>query len=108
MAKWADYLITAVQYDSEHHRIVRAKTIEDLGEKLGTRRGKTRDAIISNLKTGKTYVTARLKDGQCSKGAPVEIVRARGNESIRTFRNYGEGCRLVTERYFGNRGQADD
>ena len=27
---------------------------------------------------------------------------------IRTFRNYGEGCRLVTERYFGNKGQEDD
>lgn len=27
---------------------------------------------------------------------------------VRTFRNYGEGCRLVTERYFGNRGREAD
>jgi hypothetical protein len=94
MAKWADYLIAAVQYDSEHHRIVRVRTIEDLGEKLGARREETRDTIISNLKTGKTYVTARLKDDQYSKGAPVEIVRARGNEFIRTDRNQIESDNL--------------
>jgi len=64
MNKWADYLISAVRYDSDpnNRMIAYLKVHEDVGESVGESRTWTKDELINALIHGKTFMTI-IKDG---------------------------------------------
>ena len=89
MAKWADYCIHEVRYDTDHKRIVKVKAKEDKGEELGSSEILTRQKVISNIKDGIEYITVFKKDGEnsWSKGKKVIIVTVDNVEYIKTESN---------------------
>ncbi len=91
MAKWADYVITAVRYDSTHDRIIKVKVMEDNGETLHSPSEMTRQTVISNIDEGRMFVTAQKnKEGKWNKGAKVIIVRINYVDYIKTVSNNSE------------------
>lgn len=91
MDKWADYLISKVNYDREHKHIVKVKTHEDKGDNVGPSYEEIRTQVILNLKNGKTYCTIILGENKnWKKGETVRIITVRGKEFIRTDRNETE------------------
>ncbi|MDP3449478.1 MAG: DUF3892 domain-containing protein [Anaerolineaceae bacterium] len=88
MAKWADYCISAVKYDSDHSRIVECHVHEDKGDKIGTLFIETRMEIVAKLKRTITYCTIREnKDGNWKKGDNVIQYLLDGEYFIRTDGN---------------------
>lgn len=89
MAKWADYGISKVHYENDPKRIGKVKRMADNGDGLGPEEERSRQQVIGDLKTGRTYVTInRRSDGSYSKGANIEIVKhSDGEEFIRTDRD---------------------
>ena len=76
MNKWADYLISAVRYNSSSNNrtISYLKVHEDVGESVGESKTWTKDELIDALIKGKTFVTI-LKDGSGNwkRGSDVSI-----------------------------------
>ncbi len=88
MAKWADYCISAVQYDSNHTHIVKVKVREDQGEKLGPEGVWTREQVVSSIDSGSTFVTILMgPDNKWNKGAAVKIIVVDKVKYIRTDGN---------------------
>ena len=57
MAKWADYLISEVQYSSIRRLIQKVKQHEDLDGSVSNSKIIDRAIVASNLKQGKSYMT---------------------------------------------------
>jgi hypothetical protein len=90
MAKWADYLITAVRYNAAETHIDKVQVRQDLGDKVSTNVvEQTRQTVVANIKAKTTYATATLskETGNWVKGAAVEIVVVNAVEYIRTDAN---------------------
>ena len=89
MEKWADYLISAVQYDPEHLHITKVQIREDMGDKVGRgSESSRREEVIANIKSKKTYITVyRGQGNKWEKGEAVRIIVVDGTEYIRTDRN---------------------
>jgi hypothetical protein len=90
VAKWADYLISAVRYNAEKTHINRVRLHEDLGEdKMGTAVETSRSLVVANIKNGKTYMTVSKNEttGKYEKGEDVGIVTVNDTEYIRTDAN---------------------
>lgn len=92
MEKWADYLISAVRYDSEHSHIEKVRVREDKGAKVGSSVFESsRQEVIENIKSNKTYIT--IFEGQNNnwkKGEEVHIIVVGETEYIRTDQNQEE------------------
>lgn len=87
MAGWADYLLSAVRYDSGR-RIVEARQHADDGRQIG--RGSTVDrrTIADNIRKGSTYATVFAgKGGTWRLGEAVRLLRFGGDYSIRIDSN---------------------
>jgi hypothetical protein len=85
MAKWADYCISAVRFNSAHTHIDRVQTYPDLGEKLGSMVEIDRARVVSAIKGGTTFVTIfRNSEGNWRLGQRVYIVKISGIEYIKT------------------------
>lgn len=88
MAKWADYCISRVRYNSERTHIVKVEVYEDKGDTLGTAQDWLRSQAVSALERGKTFVTmVKGSDGKWRKGQDVHIVTVNGVRYVRTDRN---------------------
>lgn len=88
MAKWADYLISAVQYNNEHTRIIQVKQHLDEGNTVGSSNIVARLTIVSNLKSGKNYCTIyKNKNSNWDKGDNVIPYLVDGEYFIRTDGN---------------------
>ena len=88
MAKWADYLISAVHYDSEETHIEKVKEHEDKGETVGGASIVSRKDVVKKLKHGNTYITIyKDSDNKWKKGEDVHVVKIDGEEFIRTDKN---------------------
>lgn len=94
VSKWADFLISKVGYNDEHTHIIKVETREDKGEKAGSPYEETRQAVISNIKKGKTYCTIIKKETKWHKGAIVEIIKVNNKDYIRTDKNKTESDNL--------------
>lgn len=68
MAKWADYTISAVHYDSDHDRIKEVEIREDTGESLGAPTKMLREKVVKEIQDGTTFVTAFKKGDKWYKG----------------------------------------
>src|SRR2546426_994387 len=87
-AKWADYCIGAVRFNSAHTHIDSVSAAPDNGATLGPWQEYTRATIISAIKRGTTFVTVfKAADGSYRKGQPVYVVVIRGVEYIKTVNN---------------------
>ena len=89
MVKWADYLISAVQYDPEHPHINKVKGYEDReGNKVGDPFESSRKEVIENIKNNKTYITIfKGEDKKWHEGKVVHIIVVGETEYIRTDQN---------------------
>ena len=88
MAKWADYCVSAVHYNSEHTHIVKTKVHSDGGDTIGAASEWTRADVVDAIGRGKTFVTiTRSSDGKWNKGEDVRVVTVNGAKFIRTDSN---------------------
>jgi hypothetical protein len=95
MAKWADWLISAVRYDSDHSRIVKVLAHVDNDDSVGSGQEQTRAAVVSSIEGGKTYSTiTKSPDGKWRRGEDVRVVTVGGEKFIRTDANQTKGDNL--------------
>jgi hypothetical protein len=88
MAKWADYVITCVNYTSDGDRISTVGVHVDNGDSVGERKTWHRDQVVRELAQSKTFVTAvKTQAGKWEKGAPVVTYTKDGEVFIRTDAN---------------------
>ena len=90
MAKWADYVITRVRFNSAGTHIDEVEVADDGESGIGAKRREKRATVIANLKARKTYVTAppsKTEPGQVTKGASVNVVVVNGSEYLRSDAN---------------------
>ena len=64
MAKWADYLISAVQYNQGETHIDYVKEHIDKGDSVAAATVSARSTVVSRIKTGTTYVTVTMNSAQ--------------------------------------------
>lgn len=90
MAKWADYVITRVRYNSAGTHIDQVEAANDGEDGIGPKRNESRATVLANIKAKKTYVTAppsKTDAGKVTKGASVGTVVVSGTEYVRTDAN---------------------
>lgn len=87
MAKWADYLISAVKYNKDHTRIESVLQHVDNGDNVGQATAVSRYAVVENINKGKSYMTIRKKDGKWQPGDKVIMYSLDGEYFIRTDGN---------------------
>lgn len=88
MDKWADYLISAVQYNNDHTHIIQVKQHVDNGDNVGESSIVSRLTVVSNLKGGYTYCTIRKgSNGKWKQGDNVIAYQLDGEYFIRTDGN---------------------
>lgn len=90
MARWADYGISEVRYNSDRTHIEKVKVHLIIGTDniVGTANEWSREQVIANIKNGKTFVTILRKSYvSWEKGQDVHIVTVNGVEYIRTDQN---------------------
>lgn len=86
MAKWADYLIAEVRYNAAGTHIDKVRGyVDDGGDSVGASMEKTRQTVVSELKSGTTFCTIFKGDnGKWKQGAAVIIDVVDGTEYIKT------------------------
>lgn len=73
--KWADYLISAVRYNSSGTHIDNVKVHEDKDDSVSAGKEWTRKEVVDALSKGKTFCTIyKSKDNEWSKGEQVTTV----------------------------------
>ena len=88
MAKWADYAISRVRYNSMFTHIDSVEVADDSETFFGTQRTETRATVVFSLTVGRTYVSVPLSsDGNITKGASVGLVTVNGVTCNRTDSN---------------------
>lgn len=87
MAKWADYGISAVRYNTSHTHIDRVRAHQDNGDTIGVGTEYDRATIVKAIKDGVTFVTIVSSGGNWQKGQPVYIIKVNGVEYIKTVDN---------------------
>jgi Protein of unknown function (DUF3892) len=87
MSKWADYMISAVRFNSAHTHIDRVRTHADSGETIGASVEQRRPDIVDAIKKRNTFMTIFSNgNGKWNKGQPVYVVKINGTEYIKTHR----------------------
>ena len=86
MAKWADYLISQVSYDS-NHRITKVKQHKDNGNKISEGEVVDRNTVTGNLGHGAKYMTMFGDLGKIRIGKNVRYFRAYEHHYIRIDNN---------------------
>ena len=96
MAKWADYLISAVQYESggvvasiTRRHISTLMVHEDLGETVDAPTVWSREQVVQHIKARKTFKTIikNTQTGQWNQGEDVRIFPVNGVDYLRTDAN---------------------
>ena len=90
MAKWADYVITRVRYNSGGTHIDQVEAANDGDDGIGSKRIESRATVLANIKARKTYFTAppsKTAAGMVTKGASVGMVLVSGTEYLRSDAN---------------------
>lgn len=84
--KWADFVITAVRFNSTSTHIEYVQAREDKGDTISEYpTTKSRDTVITQLERSYMFCTATLgSDKKWHKGAMVKIVTVDGEKFIKT------------------------
>lgn len=85
--KWADYLISAVQYNPAQTHIVKVRAHPDRGDTVGDGVEMLRTEVIAKLASGTTFVTITRSGSSWNQGAAVGTVTIDGERFIRTARD---------------------
>jgi len=86
MTKWADFLISAVKYDSSHH-IDQARQHKDKEGSIDNGILVDRLTIANNIKGGKSYMTIYSGRSTWKKGEQLKTFRIGGDYFIRADDN---------------------
>jgi Protein of unknown function (DUF3892) len=84
MAKWADYLITAVRFNARGTHIEAVQIRADNGDTVGSPSEASRAQVVAWLESGYTFCTATFSGGKWHMGAPVGIVTIHNEQFIKT------------------------
>ncbi len=88
MAKWADYGISAVQFNSAHTHINRVRINVDNGDTIGVAQDCARSDVVAAIKRNVSFVTIfKNSGGNWAKGQPVFIDRIGSVEYLKTVPN---------------------
>lgn len=89
MKKWADYLISAVRYDSDDTYIEKVRVHKDKGDSVGSAIEKSRESVIDAIEEGTTFVTIYKNEDndKWNKGKKVYIVTINATKYIKTVKN---------------------
>lgn len=88
MAKWADYLISAVSYNSNHFHIDKVMAHVDNDTAVGDGEIYFRQSIIDAINKGTTFVTIyKNGNGQYNKGQKVFVINVNGVGYLKTVDN---------------------
>ena len=87
MAKWADYLISAVRYSPDHRLITEMKQIEDSEDSVGKESVVDRATVAANIKKRKSYLTIISEGTNWKKGSKVKIYIVDGGYYLRADKN---------------------
>lgn len=91
MAKWADYLISAVRYSSNHTHIDQVKAHEDMGDSVGEGKIYSRQTVVDAINKGTTFVTIYTNpEGKWNKGQKVFVIIVNGSSYLKTVDNKKE------------------
>lgn len=82
--KWADYLISAVRYNTAETHIGEVRVHEDDGDSVSAASIEKRSTVVSRLEAGYTFVTIIKGEGKWKRGAKVDIITVNGTKYIRT------------------------
>ena len=94
-SKWADFCISAVQYDKQRKHIVAARVHADKGETLGEAITYPRTTIVDHIERNHSYITVtKDKEGKWVKGQPVFVVLIKTVKYIKTVDNEKESDNL--------------
>jgi len=86
MVKWADYVISQANYNS-NHKIENLKQLVDNGETLGIEEIVTRSTVIHNIKKGKSYVTAFNGLSGMKRGQNIRVYKLDKDFYLRIDKN---------------------
>lgn len=84
MAKWADYLITAVSFNASGTHIEAVEIRPDEDDKAGSASQISRAQVVAWLESGYTFCTATASGGNWQKGAEVKIYEYDSEKFIKT------------------------
>lgn len=87
MAKWADYLISAVRYNNEKTHIIMVKQHIDKGDKFSSADEVSRLTVVTNLKNDNSYMTIYKDNDNWKMGEEVRIIQVGNSEFITTDPN---------------------
>ncbi len=88
MVKWAEYLISEVRYNPDHHRILQVKQHKDLDGKVSEGEIVDMAVIASNLKKGISYMTVHNGSSETWKrGESIKGFQSGGEYHIRADKN---------------------
>ncbi len=83
--KWADYVITAVRFNTTGTHIESVQVRQDDGETIGAATTTSRSEVVRLLEAGYTFCTATMgANGKWNKGAAVKIVEIDNQKFICT------------------------
>ena len=83
--KWADYLVSRVQYNAADTHIIKVMTHVDNGDTVATGSEVTRETVVSRLGSGSTFMTiTKGSDGKWKQGASITVVTIDGAKYIKT------------------------
>jgi len=83
--KWADYIITAVRFNSAGTHIEAVEIRVDNGDTAGPPSNASRAQVVAALEDGTTFCTAtKGSDGKWHKGAAAKVITIDGQKYIRT------------------------
>ncbi|HSG74209.1 MAG TPA: hypothetical protein VLA01_03325 [Nitrosopumilaceae archaeon] len=88
MVKWAEYLISEVRYNPDHHKILQVKQHQDLDGEVGEGEIVDMSVVASNLKKGKSYMTIHNGSSETWKrGEKIRGFQIDGEYHIRIDKN---------------------
>jgi hypothetical protein len=83
--KWADYLISKVEYNAKETHITRVLSHPDNGDTVGDGVEITRSTVVSRLNSGSTFATIYWgTDSKWKRGANVRTITIDDEKFIRT------------------------
>ncbi|MFM0348986.1 DUF3892 domain-containing protein [Paraburkholderia sp. RL17-347-BIC-D] len=85
MPKWADYLISGVQFNAQHTHINHLRIAVDNGDSVGQSSEHSRQDIVAAINNGTTFLTIyRNSQGTWDKGKQVYVIRLNGVDYLKT------------------------
>jgi hypothetical protein len=90
MAKWADYLISAVRYSNSlsGRYISHLRVHKDNGDSAGTEESWTKSEVVASINIGNSFITVyKNLNNQWTRGEDIRVVVINNQSYLRTDAN---------------------